>query len=335
MYTFSLEELNATLILSNIDQKKVIDYYYGYEVPLNTYVLNIFRLHRDNNPGAWFEFYNGKLVIVDFADPNTNRLDIIGLTKIMLKSNFTDSLLFLYNKFILGLDIEVNFEKVYDKKINTNKSLPKISYAPVNFTAKDRDYWYLRDITKQNLVEDKVFAISYFKFYSYRLRKDIEIFVKPKELVYLYAHYISGAVKIYRPFNKFKFTANTCQDDIGMLHKVRYDETYIIITKSYKDSRILYNLGYNVLYLMNEGVYPSKNSLWFLYMYDNIYILMDSDYTGMIYSIKLKEYLISFDFNVDIHIIKYDFWNDTDIFYINKKDELINFLAESINTQKL
>jgi hypothetical protein len=335
MYTHSPEELNANIILANIDQQAVINYYYGYKVPLNTYVLNIFREYKDNSPGAWFEFYNGRLVLVDFADPNTNRLDIIGLTKVFLNYNYTTTLIFLYNKFILGLDIDVDFTKEYDKKINTEKALPKISYLPTPFTAKDKDYWSLRDISRNDLAVDKVSALSYFEFYSYRLRKTIQIKVKKDELCYLYNHYISGAVKIYRPNNKFKFTANVCQDDIGLLQSIRYDETYIIIDKSYKDAKIKQKLGYNVCYLMNEGVYPSKDALWFLSIFDNVYISMDSDYTGLIYSIKLKEYIATFGFNIDIHIIKYDFWNDTDEYYINNKLELIDFLKDNINTDKL
>ena len=125
MYTHSPEELNANIILANIDQQAVINYYYGYKVPLNTYVLNIFREYKDNSPGAWFEFYNGRLVLVDFADPNTNRLDIIGLTKVFLRYNYTSTLIFLYNKFILGLDtflvkfgfvcLSIIYKQLYDK----------------------------------------------------------------------------------------------------------------------------------------------------------------------------------------------------------------------------
>lgn len=333
-----IPELTSSFVLENIDQKKVIEYYYGYEIDLDSKVYNIFRDTVDNNPGAWFEYYNNRLVIVDFADPKTNRSDVINLTRFRYNIGFNDALYFLYSRFIEGNDLKLDIEHKVSATKTVKVPTPIVYVPTIEFTSRDRDYWSQREITKANLLEDKISRCTYVEFYSTRLRKTIMRKTKPNELCYSFGHYVSRAVKIYRPEEKndsFKFTTNVNQHDIGMLHTFDYNATYAILTKAYKDARILVNNDYNSLYLMNEHCYPSRDALWMLEYVDIIYLLMDNDFTGVVYASKLKEYLNKLFSNKEIVIVTYPFWKDTDAFFINDKKGLLDFLEDKIKFEVL
>lgn len=336
MYNYYPEELSADFIYKNVNQKEIIDFMYGYSISLNTYIINIFRTRPDNNPGAWFEYYNGRLVIIDFADSNTNHADVIKLVRIRYNLNYRDALLFIYDKFILGKNsIIIPVENTI--KVET-KERTAISYAIGDYKQKDIDWWGLRDININDLLADKVYNCNYFEFYSRRTKKTIQVnnTYNKLNLCYIYTHYISRCVKIYQPINpKMKFITNCTQEDIGLLQNINYNIPYIIITKSYKDCKILQKLKYNAIYILNEVALPSIEALWFLYLFDYVYIIMDSDFTGIRFKEILKNHIIGFNFNTNVKVIKYDFWNDTDSFYINDKTGLIDFLKENIKYNEL
>lgn len=334
MYQDFVPELSPDFIFTNINQKDVIDYIYGYEIQLHEPILNLFRTGEpDNNPGAWFEYYKNRLVIVDFADPDTNRLDIIGLVGIYADISYVESMTFIYNKFIKGEELVLNKRFISNGSKPVRKDIIPINYSIGEFMERDKDFWKLRNITKSDLTKDKVYRCTYFNFYSTRLKKTIEIKIRPKELCYVFCHYTSRAVKIYRPEasnKKFKFCTNTIQDDIGLIQHINYDVNYIILTKGYKETRELINELYNAVYLMNEGVYPSKDALWFLSYFPTIYLLMDNDYTGKVYSNNLKKHILDLFPDRNVVILNCEFWNDLDVWIINSKSEALKYLSTNI-----
>ena len=330
MYNYYPEELTSSLIYANINQKEVLDYMYGYNVPLNSYIKNIFRNRVDNNPGAWVEFFNNKLVLVDFADDETNHIDIIRMVMLYYNLSYSNALSFLYDKFILRKNIIVQPAA----KINTNyaKERVVIRYAIRKYTTNDIKFWEKRDISIEQLSSDKVYSCAFFEFYSRRLRKLIQISNSIYKLSFIQAHFISRAVKIYQPEDKMRFITNCNETDIGCVQTINYNIPYIIITKSYKDCRILLNLGYNSIYILNETALPDYEALWFLYLFDYVYILMDNDAAGIKHSNTLNIHLRDvLNFKGIITVVKYDFWNDTDSYYLNDKEGLKEFLRNKIH----
>ena len=64
------------------------------------------------------------------------------------------------------------------------------------------------------------------------------------------------------------------------------DVTQLMITKSYKDYRVLRNLGVNVTWFQNEGSVPN-NLKKIINGYKDVIIFFDNDYTGLEASEKL------------------------------------------------
>ena len=69
----------------------------------------------------------------------------------------------------------------------------------------------------------------------------------------------------------------------------------MLITKSYKDWRVLKNAGYNTIWLQNEGCKIPFDRLIQLQQYRTKFILFDNDDAGIKASNNLAEYANGFD----------------------------------------
>src|SRR4029077_4179226 len=79
------------------------------------------------------------------------------------------------------------------------------------------------------------------------------------------------------------------ENDVGNYNNLPPEGELLIITKSYKDHRVLRNVGYNnVIWFQNEGCIPDR---WILNnlvrRFKRIIVLFDSDYSGTMAAIKL------------------------------------------------
>ena len=92
-----------------------------------------------------------------------------------------------------------------------------------------------------------------------------------------------------------RFLSNCTQNEIGGLEFLPDSGKNLIITKSYKDYRVLKNQGLNVIWFQNEGMTPNKPILVELCKrFTYITVFFDNDETGIRESKKISELLNSY-----------------------------------------
>ena len=170
-----------------------------------------------------------------------------------------------------------------------------------NFDSRDGDFWGTKyGIKKSDLFEDSVFPIDLIKI-IYKNKKKEPVLFHIKDIAYSFAEFPEGRKKIYRPAmkGKYKFLTNCTKNDIGGLKHFPISGRQAVITKSYKDYRVLKNQGLNVIWFQNEGMTPDIEILKnILNGYDEIVVFFDNDATGIKASEKLFILLSTFKTNV-------------------------------------
>ena len=197
-------------------------------------------LREDRTPGCQFEYYEERLYFVDFADPIKTHNNCFNVVERYFNiSNRKD----LY-KFILNQEIDHEYKPDLIKKNLSNvksnfKKKTHISISQRRFNKQDYDYWSNYGIKISNLIEDKVIPVNSFCINN-------KYSINCSTIAYAFCEFKSGNIKIYRPFErgKYRFVSNCTAQDIGNISNIDNSET-LIITKSYKDCRVIRNFGYN------------------------------------------------------------------------------------------
>lgn len=228
----------------------------------------------DNSPNCYFwANNNGILYFVDYGDKKTHRNALEILSE--------------YQK----IEMDKTIEMVKQLVVSDNnlplikiKTCTDIIFKKRNFEKRDATYWSSYDISRKNLEEDGVQAVEWFKIiYSNGENK----FYRPSDITYAYTEFDDG-VKIYRPFAPkiFKWRSKCSKNDVGNIHNLPDKGRLLIITKAYKDCRILRNLGYHSIWFQSETTIP--NTLKSLVdRFEKIMIMYDNDNTGIENSKKL------------------------------------------------
>lgn len=286
-------DLNKEHILQKVSQKDIFKIVFGRELDLTERYISPFR-EKDKSPGCFFEEYEGKLYFKDFADKTTHR-DCIDALMEFKNLSYIEALKFICKHYNLSTDSSdyKEVEEVYKEKNNyQSKELLKIDFKIRDFSKNDKRYWSQYLIYPEQLLEDSVHPISSFKiqgknnnFYCYGLS-------------YVYTNFsIEGAIKIYSPYSStHKWISNTHQDCIGNWNNVNTTIPTLILSKSYKDCRVLRNLGYkNVIWLHSEKTIPSDRIIldW-VFKFKKIIIFYDNDSTGLKGGEILKDVINSF-----------------------------------------
>lgn len=282
----NLEELEASYIdkeyiLNYVSEEDIFSLVFGFIPEEHQYVTSPFR--EDKNPNCWFEFYDGKLRFVDFANHSIingvrmNNIDCFNAVKVFYGlPNFYQVLDFIQEKLIKGKDV---VEKSVKKQVinNTpNKNSTNIFFKSRSFNNFDKKFWGSYYITKKNLIEDKVFAVE-----SFNIVNNDSLTYTPYDICYCYTDFENNHKKIYRPYNKKRFLTNCTKNDIGNIKNlIPYERLYI--TKSYKDCRVLRNLNLNCIWFQNEGMIPEDDVLLpVLNKVNDIVIWFDNDEAGL------------------------------------------------------
>ena len=274
--------INKIEVLESFSETEIFKLVFN-EIPvIGKKYLSPFRV--DNNPSCEFNYFNNKLYFSDFAY-NIN-YDCFEAIKIYFKlDNFYEVLKFLKQER-KSHTIEKNSPiQLIKKQI---KKTPKLYINPrESFNMNDKRFWEPYEISLSNLVEDFVYPVKEFLFLNTKWGNIHKVVNTP---AYAYTNFNSGNIKIYLPFNKKgkKFISDCKSYDIGGIDRINYNIDYIIITKSYKDYRVLYNLNYNTIWLQNEGVLP-KELFDIIKFFKFIYIFFDNDLPGIKASAKIME----------------------------------------------
>jgi hypothetical protein len=299
MYSYKkLIPLNREEILKRVSEKDIFKIVFE-EISFETRYKAPYR--EDRVGDCYFEEFNGSLVFVDFADlqsvyTSKNCFDTVGRC---LSLDYKQTLQYINTYYNLGLGHsvvqpkEILYEVTQKKdtlyKIKNNT----IAFIPIPFSQKDKLFWQKYEISKSNLIEDKVFSISLYTGYS----KHNEPFcIKPhNEIMYAYTDFPNDKVKIYRPNapDKLgKWFTNCNQNDMGSINHLPKKGKLLIITKSYKDCRVLRNLGFNSIWTQNEGMIPNDEILKNLCKrFKKIIIWFDNDNIGIAKSVMFKEHI--------------------------------------------
>ena len=265
-------------ILRYITEEEIFKYVLKFEPKEFDYICS--PLRQDRNPGAFFQrgLYSNKLLFVDWADPYSTHYDCFEFIKRYFKlPNFYSTLKFINQNIVTSKEI-IRHEVIVPEKVVREERKPieiVIEARPFNHT--DGLFWGKYGISRDNLKEDRVFAVSKMKIVNSR-KGDKEIILYTK--CYAYTDFAENRKKLYFPYKKGhnRFLSTCTKNDIITKHLI--DVTQLLITKSYKDYRVLRNLGANVVWFQNEGMFP-ENLMDIVHNYKEVIVFFDNDSTGL------------------------------------------------------
>lgn len=325
--------IDKKYILSNFKEEDIFELVFGFKPIEFQYITSPFRV--DNNPGCWFErsLHSDKLLFIDYADPLFNKQDCFDCVKRYFKlPNFYSTLLFIENNLNNKKLVNKNYNK--EKVSFTPKEKKKIDIyiKPRNFNQADKLTWFKYGITRKHLIEDKVIPTSRYVLTN---TKKGDISFNVYTCCYAFCEFDDNRKKLYFPYRKGKrrFITNCNQNDIGGL-KTLQDTEQVVITKSYKDCRVLRNQGVNCIWFQNEGMLPSKEILKSVFKnFIDIVIFFDNDNTGLLASDKAVVYIKEVFPNKKIRKVYFDenllnekIKDSSDAYFYKGKNFLIDFL---------
>ncbi len=295
MYTITDDiegSLSKEYILSLVTEEDIFKLVFK-EIP-TSFVTSPFR--EDRNPGCFFQRdLQGRLRFIDFGNNSTvkeirmNSLDCFNAVQIYYDLfDFYRTLEFIYDKCIKGKDLP----EIKNKSEMLNMKVEKkILIQPRSFVHQDEVFWTRFKISKKNLIEDMVIPVSKVKVLnSTKKTLSIDCYF----ITYAYTEFENEHIKVYFPYNSTRFISTCTKNDIGSIRHLSYQKDYLLITKSYKDCRVLRNLSINSVWFQNEGMIPNDRILSSLIKpFRKIFILYDNDEAGINASTNLKQKILS------------------------------------------
>lgn len=269
-------------IIKTWNQLHLWSWFLGYQINENDKFCNPLRV--DTHAGCWLTYSNtnpGWLVLIDYGDRRFMGYDILSAIAYQRHTTKKEAFYYILSNF---QPIHLTKNQVIRNKNNFNFILHS---KPRKWLKKDADFWLSYDIHKENLLEDKTFAVHHYIMNSKDSPKHYNKFYP--DLAYCYP--FKKHQKLYLPDTKIRFISSCDENDIGGLNELSISSNILIITKSYKDYRVLKNLGYDVVWFQNEGCIPNPFLLTKLYEeYEYIFIFYDNDKSGIKASHKICDY---------------------------------------------
>ena len=294
MYGFSdPDKLITNRTLREINQIKIFEdlFQQGEIVFDEKKYFSIFR--KDSEPGCYFELYEDIVCFIDRAEGNHDKIQRNCLNAVaeLHKCSLEQAYALICNK---GYD-KVGTEML--AKLNTSLGKKKservsFSFTEVPFSKEDVLFWSQYLITPEQLKEDGIFSRSKLQWYKNGKKRTIRTDFHRSFCIYNG----DNRQKFYFPFfRNFRFISNTNADSIGNFGAVNWALDYLIITKSYKDCRVLRNIlgAQNVIWFHSEGSIPLLEILSDIATFDKILIVYDNDRQGFESSDVLQTSLIN------------------------------------------
>lgn len=322
-------------ILKYVSEEDIFELVFGFKPKEYDYVVSPFR--PDNKPGCWFQYaISGKLRFIDFASKiYVNNVKMISIDcfdcvqQFFNLPNLYRTLQFIKKHLIDGKNLsEIQNTRTLEIKV---RNKVEILFTPKIYTLEDKNFWFDRyEIYKENLIEDKVFPISQYKMLN---TKYGDYSITTKTISYCYTDFESGNKKIYRPLDKNRFLTNCIQNDIGGIRFLSDTGKTLVITKSYKDYRVLKNQGLTVIWFQNEGMFPTLDILLPLCnRFKEIVIFFDNDKAGIEASLKLVKIINSYipgkasAIHLPERLLHENITDPSDFIYKKGREQLIQFL---------
>lgn len=281
-------------ILRYVSEEEIFELVFGYQPEELDRDVSPFR--NDNEPGCIFSRDpNGKLRFIDFGNNNNtngikaSHLDCFDAVRLHFKlKNFRDTLLFIKTKLIDSKGINLIPRGKSVSKISS-KSNKNFSFDVVlrDYQLRDKYFWGQFGITKENLLEDKVYPVIQARLYN---TKKGDMVINYRDIAYVYTDFASKAKKLYSPLSKNKFTTDCVADDLSGETSLPPSGKKLIITKSYKDYRVLKNAGLTTVWVTSETTPPSDEKLVSLCSrFESVLIIFDNDSVGIFSAAVLKD----------------------------------------------
>jgi hypothetical protein len=286
-------------VLKLISQEEIYFLATGIQPEEGKYFCSPFR--EDNNPGCFFSYAQDNILyLCDYATNRkikniklkyVNCFDAVILAKNL--KNIAEALRYIYNTMC-----EDKVRNTVPELVrNTGTIFKSITPYVRCFEERDKKYWSQYYITSENLIQDKILPLKAYSFYHSK-KGTFSSFVN-NELAYCYCDFPSNNKKIYFPertktSNKNRFISTCTENDIGGLSLLPVIGNRLVITKSYKDWRVLKNNGLDTVWFQNEGCIPEELSK-LAKRFDEIVIFYDNDLPGIEASSKLSGIIKSYD----------------------------------------
>ena len=270
--------LSLQEILDTIKEEDIFNIVLDEEIDLNRKYLAPYR--EDNNAGCYFDKTNGKLLFIDWADFSNTHKDCFDFIGRCYNLDLSGTLEFITNYFKVdkkGDNPIIKTKKTYSSNYSSERT---ILIAKRDFNNRDKSFWLPYGINRKQLEEDSVFPITAYSSVS---KRGNEFVINCPDIAYAYTDFKDNKIKIYRPTNsEYKWYTNCTQNDVGNYFKLPEKGDLLVITKSYKDCRVLRNLGLIAVWFQNEGQVPNQLILKDLTnRFEKIIVWFDNDATGL------------------------------------------------------
>lgn len=274
---------NKEKILSEVGQEEIFEHYLGIPVTYRNHFRSPIR--KDENPTCSFTWKNGKLLFRDWSELKAK--DCFNIVEELYNVDFYTALEIVAKDFgLTNSDPRKGLEK-------------KDTYSVENFKRQKNNEKSIIEVKRQSLTKDNIDylnsyhltkkIINYYNVYSprnvwlngrlfYTYTKD-----KPA-LAYYFGIDEQGRQKwkiyFYRSKDSWRFIGNT--NRINGWVQIPESGKYLIITKSLKDVMCLARFKIPAIAMQSETQVPYDYIIDNLKnRFENIYTLMDFDYTGI------------------------------------------------------
>lgn len=266
----------------NSNQLQIWWWVLGHVVNVGEHFCNPMRT--DTHPGCWLQWKGNYLRLQDYADEEYHNLSVFDAVMKIYGIGFQEAI----HKILNESNVNVTVKQQYVGKKRKDKSTT-ISVVKRPWREEDRRFWQPLGISTSQLEEDKVIPISAFIVNGSYCKASTPAYA---------IWFPSGRCKIYQPVGKPKWITNCKVDDmiLPIIEEEKFSE--LIISKSYKDNRILQNLGYYSTWVQAEAMSVNSFLLKMLHKHDmaeDTFIFFDNDTAGDKASEKLSN---MYDFRV-------------------------------------
>lgn len=332
-FTFK-QNLNKDLILSNISEEQIMEFYLKVPVKKGLFCSS---LREDNRPTcSFYRNKGGYLIFKDFA--TGQHLNCFGVVETLFGVNYYKALEIIANDFgIQYSDIPKNKGTVnkYAKRLS-EKTISKIQVKIKEYSKEELEWWNKFGITKEILEKFNVFSCKYvflegniiaestpqcpiYGYYGGKIKKD-------GEKIELW--------KCYFPFRKqYRFLGNYPSKKLQCYDKLPRKGKICVITKSQKDCMALYSYGIPACAPNSEVIIPSEtiiNNL--LSRFEHVFALWDNDITGVSFINKIKKKYPQLHCLIIPRKLKAKDFSDLRALYGNKKTR--EFIIEYLKNYK-
>lgn len=330
--------INKDEILKYVSEEDIFELVFKFKPKEFDYVKSPFR--KDDSAGCWFQYYpSGKLKFTDFGSQIYIRgrkminIDCFDAVQIFFNlTNLYQTLAFIKKHLIDGKELPERKDVVFTERI---KREVRIVFDVRDFDSKDAQYYKRYQISRQNLVDDKVFAVKRFKILN---SKNGDYSSRTYDLCYAHTDFENGRMKLHRPYQKGKnrFLTTCNQNDIYGINSLPEFGDLLVISKSYKDYRVLKNQGLNVIAFQNEGMIPTNDVLLpILKRFKHVVVFFDNDTTGIEAGEKVSNHINSYFpgksryIHLDIELLEFNITDPSDLIYKKGREVLLHFLKQN------